>query len=127
MSGLIDYKDTITLVVTGLNDYADSSEIEETAQVPALVVMQTAFSHDNNVDNIESDAYVFVDPTDEFVIENHHRLEGMYCVVQKYGEPQTSAWFKVIQSQTSDDILLNNETDNIMLLLKKSASLYDVS
>lgn len=127
MSVPLDYKDSVTLVLTGVDDYGNDTQVEESQVIPALVVQNTGYAHGANQDAITSDAYVYIDVNNDFVADNYDRLEEMYCIIEKYGNSAAVGWYKVTSVEVYDDILLNNLTDNIQLNLKKTDNIYDVS
>lgn len=121
-----DYQDTITLIEASVDGYGVESVAEE-AKVSAAVEFNTAWRHGSNQDAINSNAVVFVDPEDEFVIEHCNRLEGMLVIIPLFGAGSAGAWYRVTSCAVSRDHQLANEIDNIQLNLKKSAGISGVS
>lgn len=123
----ICYQDEATFVKVGASGYSNDKVVLEQEVVPVVFVQNTQFSRSNYQDSIESDAVCWPDPDSQFVIDNFHRLEGMYVIQQLYGSPDNVSWYKVVDVTTNRDHLLDNITDNIELRLKKTRPVPGVS
>jgi hypothetical protein len=119
---MIQYSDTATLVKATVDEYG-TERIEETADVPCIIELNTGYLHFDNQDAVNSDAVVFVDPEDEFVQDNFFRLEEMMVIITKYGSPQSEAWYKVTSVGVNTDHQLSNRIDNVQLNLKKTTEI----
>ena len=128
MSVCINYQDTIQLVKTTipLNGYT-TQIIEEIEEVPALFIQSTSWSHSDFQNQIGSDAQIYIDPSNEFVIENVYRLEEMYVIANMFGDNNTNCWYKIIAVTVGQDKLLTNNIDNVLLSLKKTSEIPSVS
>jgi hypothetical protein len=118
----LEYKDTVRLVKPVVDGHG-SEKIGEIAQVPALFMQNTGWSHGANQSAVTSDASVYVDPTDEFVTENFNRLDGMLVIANMFGVTDADAWYRVSQVVVGQDKLLGNNIDNVQLFLKKSTGI----
>lgn len=118
------YRDTATIVVVSSGAYADKKTVTSQNDVSVIFLQDTGYIRNNSQEAIDSDATCYVDPDDAFVLENFNRLEGMYVVVDLYGE---DVWYKVTKSIVNRHHLLNKEIDNIQLLLKKTTEITGVS
>lgn len=127
MNPCINYPDSVTFVVTSLGDYGDDESVVSEHAVPSIVVQNTAYSHSNNQDAIGSDTVVYVDPENEFVQDNYFRLEELLLKINTFGGDESQNWFKVVSANISKDHLLCNNIDSVELILKKTASMADVS
>jgi len=127
MSVCLQFDDIITLVATRPDEYG-SEVVDDQAQVPAAIDLNTGYTHASNQDGVTSDAIAFVPATDEFVADNFYRLEEMLVAIDLFGTPNDRAWYKVTQVNVARDTQLCNEIDHVELLLKKSTEgLEDIS
>ena len=108
----ITYKDTIRLIKPVVDGYGAES-IGEMSNVPSLFAQNTGWSHGSNQSAITSDAVVYVDPNNAFVLANFNRLEGMLVVAQLFGVEEEEAWYRIIGVNVGRDLLLCNQIDNI--------------
>jgi len=123
MSIRLDYKDEVTIVETEINEY-NSESIKSENIVPALFLQKTGFSHGSNQESITSDATVYVDPTNDFVISNFNRLEGMLLKANLFDSPESITWYRIASVEVAQDKLLCNDIDNIYLSLNKSTEIH---
>ena len=126
MSICIDYKDTINIVETSIDEYSTES-IKSNNEVKALFSSTTGWSHSSNQDSIISDAHVYIDPKNAFVVSSLNRLEGMLVIASPFGGNTRDSWYRIIGVKVGQDKLLDNNIDNIRLDLKKSTEIYSVS
>jgi hypothetical protein len=122
----IDYKDTITLVFTTVDEYG-ADVIDDELEAHGLVVMNTGTSHGDNQDAITSDAQIYIDPSDAAVLANHYRLEGSLARIDVFGGPAQDNWYKVVKVDIYRAHLLDNVIDNIVLSLNKTGDIGYVS
>jgi hypothetical protein len=120
------YPDIVRIVDAEYDGYGDES-IESEAQVEALFMQTTGMSHSSNVDILNSDAHVYVNPNNAFVKDNFIRLEGMLLYANPFGSAEKDAWYKITTVRVGQDKLLGNQIDNIHLYLSKSVGIEDVS
>lgn len=122
------YKDTVSIVTVTLSSDGYGTEIIESVnEVPALVIHDTGFQHGNYRSEVNSDAEVYLDPTDSFVIDNYNRLEEMYVIANQFGNTDAQEWYKVEKVIVGEDKLLSNQIDNVKCQLKKSSVVPNVS
>jgi len=122
----VQYKDTITLILTAPNEYG-SEIIDDSAEVKAAIDLNTGYSHGNNQDAVDSDAIAFVSSKNQFIQDNYNRLEEMLVTIPLFGTPLPKAWYKVTQVNVARDTQLCNQIDHLELLLKKTAEVTYVS
>lgn len=126
MSVCLDYKDNVRLVATDVDGYG-SETVGEEATVGALFGQNTGWSHGSNQTAVTSDAFCYIDPSDEFVVDHFNRLEGMLVVAQLFGVGFADAWYRITDVSVGRDSLLCNQIDNILLGLKKTTGIAGVS
>ena len=123
----ICYQDTATFVKVSSGGYGNDKTVTQQIDIPVVFIQNTQLNHARFQDSIDSDAICFVDPNDPFVIENYHRLEGMYILEPLFGAGDDASWYKIIDVTTNRDHLLGNMTDNVELKLKKTRPIAGVS
>lgn len=126
MSICLNYNDTVRLVKTTVDEYG-TQVISDQEEVPAIFGQTTGFGHGSNQDAILSDAVAYLDPTNEFVIENFYRLEGMLLVAQLFGVSLEDAWYRITDISVARTSLTCNDIDNIQVGLKKTTGILGVS
>lgn len=123
----IKHKDNVVFVVVTSTGYGSNKTVIEQHDVKGTFLQDTGFLHSNNQESFDSDAVLYPDERNAFVIANHNRLEGMYVVAPLYGSAVDDSWYKVIKATVNRDHLLSNKIDNILLVLKKTEMLPGVS
>lgn len=123
----LTYNETITIYKVSSSGYRGSKQLVDSADVACIFAQGTGFSHQNNQENVDADAVVYVDFEDEFITENANRLEGMYVLANIFDGTNSKSWFKIDSVAINRDHLINNQIDNIELRLKKTASLPGIS
>lgn len=128
MGELLDYKDSIQIVKTmlGTDGYATQG-IDEIADVNALFIVNTGWQHGNHQTAVISDAEVYLDPENDFVLDNFERLEGMLIIANPLGDAENQAWYRITSVIVGQDKLLGNEIDNVNCQLKKTKRIEYVS
>ena len=124
---MLEYRDSATFVIVNSTGYGNNKIIEEEETVSCIFLQNTAFSHSNFRDNIESDAICYPDPTNDFILENYYRLEGMYIKINMFGSTNDISWYKIENVSVNRNHLLGEEVDNIELNLKKTRPIPTVS
>lgn len=126
MSLGLDYIDTVQLVQPVIDAYG-AEKIGRIETVKCLFISKTGSSHSANEDNIDSDASLYIDTSNQFVLENCNRLEEYLIISSMFGSQTGDSWYKIINVSIGVDKLLNNEIDNIKLSLKKTVGIQYVS
>lgn len=121
------HKDTITIYEVGSSEYGNDKSIVDQHTMKATFIQSTGYGHNANQDFVNSDAIVFPDERDSWVIESAYRLEGMYVKASVGGGDQNQNWYKITKVTVSRSHLLNNRIDNVQCALKKTESIADVS
>jgi hypothetical protein len=119
-------QDTVKLATTTTDGYADKT-VTVLTEVKSLFIQRTNVEHNNNIESDMSDAVVYLDPTNQVVLDNAYRLEGMYIIAQPFGQSQQESWYKIVGVSVGQRKLLNNAVDNIHCTLDKVAGLAYVS
>lgn len=127
MSLLLNYKDTATFIKASTGVYADSKTVESEAVVPVIFLQNTGYNRSNFQENVDSDAICYPDHSNQFIIDNFNRLEGMYVVAPLFDASYDEGWYKVVSVTVNRDHLLSNNIDNIELRLKKTKKIQGVS
>ena len=122
----LNYKDTVTLVKTEVDEWNRQSIVNEVS-VRALFVSNTGFSHSTNQNIINSSAVIYLDIDNQFIKDNWNRLEEMLVIAQPYGDEYSESWYKITSVDVGQDKLLGNKIDNILVSLKKTAEIPYVS
>lgn len=123
----LNYPDLVTFVEVQSDGYRGSKSIVEQEAVPVIFLQTTGFVSGNFQENVDADAICYPDPTNDFVISNNDRLEGMYILAPLFDVDNDKGWYKVTKVEISRDHLLGNVIDNIQCLLKKSHKIVGVS
>ena len=118
----LEYKDTVTIVDTFIDGYG-TERAQVQAVVSALFFENTGWSSGGNQIAVESDAGVFVNHKDTFILANHDRLEGMLIIANNLGGSEDEAWYRIIDVVVGQDKLLGNDVYQVILLLKKSTEI----
>ena len=114
--------DTVKLATTTADGYGDKN-VTVLTDVKSLFIQRSGVSHAENADAITSDATVYLDPTNEVVLDNMYRLEGMYIIAQPFGQSTEESWYRITAVSVGQRKLLNNAVDNIYCRLEKAAGL----
>lgn len=118
------YPDTVKLATTTSDGYGDKT-VTVLDEVSASFIKRASAVHTDNSNMEESDAAVYLLPTNAKVLENKDDLEGMYIIVAPFS---ASNWYKIASVNIAERKLLNNAIDNIYCRLQKVAGLaYDQS
>lgn len=127
MKPQLNYQDTTTFISVQSTGYANNKTPIEQVAVPSIFLQGTGFQHQNQQDAATSDAIVYPDPTNAFIVDHWNRLEGMYVLAPLFGADSDDGWYKVVQVNVNRDHLLENKIDNIECLLKKTRKVPNVS
>jgi hypothetical protein len=122
----IQYKDTITLVLTEPDEYGTENLVSQ-SDVKAAIDFNTSYSHGANQDAVDSDAVCALDPQDPFVIANFYRLEEFLVLIDLFNTPERRTWYKVVRVDLPRDTQLCNQIDHVQLSLKKTTPLSGVT
>jgi len=121
------HKDTIVFVELTNYGYGNKKNVIAQHDVMGTFIQNTGFLHTTNQDIINSDAILFPDHKDAFIISAYNRLEGMCIIAPVFGGDPDDAWYKITSVTVNRDHLLGNKIDNIQVLLKKTEALPGVS
>ena len=122
----VEYQDTVRLLDTAVNAYGTETVVNDVT-VPAVVELNTGYNRANNQEAILSDAIVRPLPTNQFIVNNFNRLEGMLLIIEVFGDPVSEAWYRIESVTVYRDTQLGNTIDNIELGLKKTGAITGVS
>ena len=123
MKGLT-YLDPATILRLGMDEYGDLNTIIDQADIRVLFRFGMTSNQNDYVDNVGTDAHVYLDIENPFIRRNLHRLEGMYLIMDRYGE---NIWYKIEKSVIGRTLLTDNVDNNVHCWLSKSAALIDIN
>lgn len=118
--------DTVKLATLTTDGYGDKT-VSVLTDVDALFIQRTNVNHNSNIETVQSDAVVYLDPTNEVVLDNAYRLEGMYIIAQPFSQTEQESWYKIVTVNIGQRKLLDNVVENIHCLLDKAAGVAYVS
>lgn len=105
------YPDTVQLATLTTDGYGDKTVTVET-ESKANFIQRLAVEHSVSADGITSDATVYLDPTNGFVLSKLDSVQGIYISFE-------SEWYRVSHVDIARRKLLNNAIDNIYCQLEK--------
>lgn len=114
--------DTVRLATTTVDGYGDKT-VTVLTDVKSLFIQRTSATHEENANAVQSDATVYLDPSNQILIDNMYRLEGMYIIAQPFGQAKEESWYKISEVTVAQRKLLDNAIDNIHCTLEKVAGL----
>lgn len=123
MKGLT-YKDPGTIVRLAADEYGDMSIIADEARIKTLFLYGMSSNQADYVDNLGTDAHVYLDINNPFISRNMERVEGMYLIFNRYGE---NIWYKIERAKVGRTVLTDNKDNCLHCFLSKSAALLDIS
>lgn len=121
MNKLLEYIDDITLYETGQDGYGDHS-IKNEIPVKALFLQGTS-QNGLKVEAISSDAHVYLDIDNPFIVENAYRLEGMYILANTLNGNPAESWYRISSVKVGQRKLLDNALNNVHCRLTKCEAL----
>jgi hypothetical protein len=127
MTLALKYNDEATIVEVTSGVYGSSKIIVEQEDVNCIFLQDTNMVHANHQDGITADAIMYVDFSNQFIVDNFNRLEGMYVMIPLFGSSNNMSWYKIESCTIHRDHLLQNVIDNIELALKKTTPIAGVS
>lgn len=122
---MICYKDPIILIETAQDGYGDNT-IKNQINLLGLFVQGNSQSNINHTEMLGTDAHVYLDISNDFVIENAYRLEGMYIVANIFNGIEQESWYKIARVKVGQRKLLANNVDNVHCFLTKSEPLQEL-
>ena len=115
----INLQDSVRLINAEVDGYGDPIVLEE-AVVAGAFFEGMSVNDRNNTDMVEAyDAHCYVDETSAFVLDNAYRLEGMYLVVNLYGDLDSESWYKIRDVKLGVTKMLDNQVNNCHCFLQK--------
>lgn len=119
MKGCLRFGDHVHIFETEPDQYGTEHVVDEAGMVPAIVELNTGYTHGNNADAVVSDATVYLPPLPLFQ-QKTFRLEEDLVVIDLYGTPEEDAWYKITNVEVFKDHQQCNGIDHIVLQLKKT-------
>lgn len=124
---MIRYNGTVTFYRVESNGYSNSKISVGYWCVDALFLSNIGFAQGNNQEATTSDALVYPNPEDEFILDNMNKLEGLYVLAPFCDVEDEDNWYKVTRAVINRKHLLDNDIDNIECSLKKTRRPINVS
>lgn len=119
----INLQDTVRLINAEYDDCGDAVVLDE-ATVSGAFFEGMAANHINDTDMLETyDAHCYVDEESAFVLDNAYRLEGMYLVVNLYGDKTNESWYRIRDVKLGVTKMLDNHVNNCHCFLQKVEAL----
>lgn len=125
MNQLLTYKDPVYLIETTQNMYGDNA-IGHVEKIYGLFVQGNSQSESRFVEALGTDAHIYLDIENPYVLENAFRLEGMYIVANLYGGKESQSWYKIARCKVGQRKLLENDINNVHCFLTKCSALGDI-
>jgi hypothetical protein len=122
----LEYDDQVQLIITGVDGYGTETVADE-GTVDAAIEWTTGSSHSRNQSAVTGDIRMYIDPENDFVQKYFFRLEGALVIAQPFGASLAQSWFRVASVEVARSHQLDNEIDNVLLTLNKSAGIEGVS
>jgi len=126
MSVELTYTDSIRLVKPVVDMYG-AQKISSIETVACIFITRTGASHSANRDEIITDASLYIDHENSFVLANSDRLEEYLVISNRFGSSDGDSWYKITNVSIGMDKLLENQVDHIKLSLKKTVGISYVS
>jgi hypothetical protein len=124
---MIRYNGTVDFYRVTSTGYANKKISVETACVDALFLSNIGFTHGSSQDAINSDALVYPDPEDDFILDNMNKMQGLFVLAPFCDVSDEDNWYKVTSVVINRHHLLDNSIDNIECQLKKTRRPVNVS
>ncbi len=115
MKGLT-YKDDATILRLDADRYGDYTVLNDQTRIKVLFIHGMSNNHSDYVDNIGTDAHAYLDIDNPYIATHMERVEGMYLVLNRYGE---DLWYKIERCKVGRTILLDNKDNNLHVFLSK--------
>lgn len=122
MNKLLNYKDPVILMETAQDGYGDNT-VSHIEHLNGLFLQGTSTSQTNYVEAIGTDAHIYLDIENPWVLENAFRLEGMYLICPLNGGSEEESWYKISRCKVGQRKLLDNDINNVHCFLTKCDAL----
>lgn len=119
----LTYKDPATIIRLGADEYGDMTVIQDQATILTLFLYGMSSNQNDYVDNIGTDGHVYLDINNPFIQRNMERVEGMYLVINRYGE---ESWYKIERAKVGRTVLTDNKDNCLHCFLSKSAKMVNL-
>lgn len=120
----LEYKDPATIVRLAADEYGDMTVVQDQASILTLFLYGMSSNQNDYVDNIGTDAHVYLDIENSFILRNMERVEGMYLIFNRYGQ---DSWYKIERAKVGRTVLTDNVDNCLHCFLSKSAALVDLN
>lgn len=117
---MIAMKDVVQLAEYASDGYGDKS-ITVLTDIDSLFLQSSGHTHSGNVDNISTDAHIYLDITNQVLVERGYRIEGLFIIANLFGAEDNESWYRIERVVVGQRKLLSNEVDNVHAFLRKVA------
>lgn len=121
---MIIYRDTVRLYRVTADGYNQNKTVASYCDVNAVFLSELGMTRSGFVSNVTSGSICYLDPEDDYVVNNYNRLEGVYLRASVYGQYE---WYRIKEVVINRNHLLGDRVDNIEAYLDKVDPLYKVS
>ncbi len=112
-------KDSITLYSYGPNGWGDKT-LKDTREINCLFQLGMTQNRNDYVDGLGTDAHVYLNEEDEYVLSQVYRLEGCYVNYSTLGGDEKDNWYKIERVKPGRETLTTNEINCVHCFLTKS-------
>lgn len=118
----LDYKDPLYIVENSVNGYGDNVA-NKLIPINGLFHHGMSTSRSREVEALNSDAHVYLDIENPYVIDNAFRLEGKLLIANLNGGDEKDDWYKIQKVVVGQRKLLDNAINNVHCYLSKASPL----
>lgn len=99
------------------NEFGDASVSEE-HEIKCAFFQQFNRESGGNQELTQSDAYAYLDRSNEFIVEQAYQLQGMRFRIDQFGKDQ---WYIITTVEVAQRKLLTNQVNNVLINLQVAA------
>lgn len=122
MKGLV-YQDRATIFRLNADEYGDFTIPVDVTEINVLFRHGMSSNHSDYTEPLGTDAHAYLDINNPFVARNMERVEGMFFVINRYGE---DVWYKIERCIVGRTLLTDNVDNNLHVFLTKSPKMIDL-
>lgn len=114
---LVKTPDTGYIVAVTKNGYGDA-DVSSQNEIKCAFFEQFNQQQQQNQELVQSDAYAYLDTTNDFIKGLGYQLQGLYFKIAPFGVDQ---WYLITTVQVAQRKLLTNEVNNVLVNLQVAA------
>jgi hypothetical protein len=115
---LVKTPDTAYIASLTKNGYGDES-VDSLNEIKCAFFQQFSQEQPDNEELTQSDAYAYLDISNEFIKGLGYQLQGLYFKISLFGADQ---WYIITTVQVAQRKLLTNEVNNVLVNLQVVAA-----